>query len=184
MAIINPIGNALTGITGSGNFVGSNSPTLVTPNLGVASATSINFGGNALSNYISESTWTATFTFATPGDLSVVYVAQTGYYTRIGSVVYYQCVFACTPTFTTASGNMIIGGLPLAGIVQVPGSILVVEGLLFGTGVTMLTPYTENATTTLQIYGSGTASAGGFLTTASCVSGATISIRLAGFYFV
>ena len=42
MATINIIGNALSGTTGTGNFVGATSPTLVTPTLGVATATSIN----------------------------------------------------------------------------------------------------------------------------------------------
>ena len=43
MAIINSVGNALQGTTGTGNFVGANTPTLITPILGVATATSIKF---------------------------------------------------------------------------------------------------------------------------------------------
>ena len=46
MAIINSVGNALQGTTGTGNFVGANTPTLITPILGVATATSIKFSGN------------------------------------------------------------------------------------------------------------------------------------------
>lgn len=42
MATNNAVGNGLTGSTGSGAFVGATSPTLVTPVLGVASATTIN----------------------------------------------------------------------------------------------------------------------------------------------
>ena len=34
MTTINPVGNGLKGVTGSGNFVGATSPTLVTPVLG------------------------------------------------------------------------------------------------------------------------------------------------------
>jgi hypothetical protein len=43
MTVINSVGNALTGSTGTVNFVGSNTPTLITPVLGAASATSLSF---------------------------------------------------------------------------------------------------------------------------------------------
>lgn len=43
MATTNSVGNALTGLTGSGTFVGATSPTLVTPVLGAATATSLAF---------------------------------------------------------------------------------------------------------------------------------------------
>lgn len=42
MAAVNSVGNTLTGATGTGNFVGANTPTLITPVLGVATATSLN----------------------------------------------------------------------------------------------------------------------------------------------
>ena len=42
MATINQVGNSLTGLTGTGSFVGANTPTLITPVLGVATATSVN----------------------------------------------------------------------------------------------------------------------------------------------
>lgn len=43
MATTNDVGNILSGATGSGTFVGATSPTLVTPTLGAASATSLTF---------------------------------------------------------------------------------------------------------------------------------------------
>lgn len=43
MAAINQVGNTLTGLTGTGAFVGANTPTLITPNIGVATATSLVF---------------------------------------------------------------------------------------------------------------------------------------------
>ena len=42
MATNNALNLPLSGNTGTGNFVGANTPTLITPTLGVASATSIN----------------------------------------------------------------------------------------------------------------------------------------------
>lgn len=47
MATINIIGTGLTGTTGSGSNVGATSPTLVTPVLGAASATSLSFSSTS-----------------------------------------------------------------------------------------------------------------------------------------
>lgn len=47
MATINAVNTNLSGQTGTGSFVGSNSPILVTPNIGVATATSLAFQGSA-----------------------------------------------------------------------------------------------------------------------------------------
>lgn len=44
MAVINATGNALTGSTGTGAFVGANTPTLITPDIGAATGTSLNLG--------------------------------------------------------------------------------------------------------------------------------------------
>src|SRR5262249_32540240 len=62
-----------------------NSPTMTTPTLGVAGATSINFGGSTLSTYASG-TWTPTLRFG-GGTTGITYAAQQGTYTQIGSQV-------------------------------------------------------------------------------------------------
>lgn len=111
MAVINQVGNALTGSTGSGSFVGATSPTLLTPILGVASATSMNFGQTAL-NYYEESSFTPTVTFSTPGDVSISYSSRSGDYTRIGDLIYANVVMIFTPTYTTASGDLRIASFP------------------------------------------------------------------------
>ena len=66
-----------------------------------------------LLNWYEEGTWTPAFTFSTPGDLAVTYTTQVGFYTRTGSLVtaFFRCV-ASALTYTTASGNFIISGLP------------------------------------------------------------------------
>lgn len=69
----------------------------------------------------STGTWTPVLTFATPGDLSVVYATngQQGYYTKIGRLVTASCLISTsTFTFTTASGNLQITGLPFAARTQ------------------------------------------------------------------
>ncbi len=153
MATNNELNLGLSGSTGSGSFVGSTSPTFVTPNIGAATVTSINkvaftapasaatltiannksltssntltfngtdsstitFGAGGTAAYNSGFTaWTPTLTFATPGDLSVVYVTQIGSYVKIGSQVAITFSLQGTPTYTTASGAFNIGGLPFA----------------------------------------------------------------------
>jgi hypothetical protein len=47
MANINKVNTSLTGQTGTGSFVGSNSPTFTTPTLGAASATSLSFSSTS-----------------------------------------------------------------------------------------------------------------------------------------
>jgi hypothetical protein len=66
---------------------------------------------NGLDDY-EEGTWTPTVTFATPGNLNVVYVIRSGYYTKIGRKVTAQFVMTTsTFTHTTASGFLHITGL-------------------------------------------------------------------------
>lgn len=67
---------------------------------------------NTLDDY-EEGTWTPVLTFATPGDLSVTYANQAGFYTKIGREVILRFAMS-TATFThsTASGNLQITGLP------------------------------------------------------------------------
>jgi len=83
-----------------------------TPNIGVATATSINFGGVPLSTYSGLTAWTPVFSFSTPGNLTVSYATQVGSYNRIGNIVYINFTLICTPTFTTSSGYFLISGLP------------------------------------------------------------------------
>lgn len=61
-----------------------------------------------------EGLFTPTLSFATPGDLSVVYVQQEGYYWRVGPLVYFEALIQATPTFTTATGALLMPGLPFA----------------------------------------------------------------------
>lgn len=72
---------------------------------------SFDSGSNVLSQY-EEGTFTPTFTFITPGDLSVAYSSQVGSYIRIGDFVLVLIDVAFTPTFTTSSGIAIINTAP------------------------------------------------------------------------
>jgi hypothetical protein len=117
MTTQNSVNVGLSGTSGTGNFCGSNSPIIVTPTLGVAAATSINFGGSSLSTYKDSTSFAPTITFDTVGDLSVAYATQNGEYLQIGSIVIASISLTFTPTYTTASGNIRIS-LPLTIINQ------------------------------------------------------------------
>lgn len=116
------LASLLTDETGTGANVHATSPTLVTPVLGVATATSINFGQDAL-NYYDEGTFTPVVTFATAGDLSVSYVNQSGTYVRIGAFVNAVIVLTFTPTYTTSSGAIQITGAPFTASATVIGAM-------------------------------------------------------------
>lgn len=105
---ITSVGNttSIASQTGTGSkIVVDTSPTLVTPNVGAATATSINFGGQTCNNY-SEGTWT-------PADGSgsgVTFTVVAAHYTRICNLV---TVYANFTVNTTSSSNVVIvSGLP------------------------------------------------------------------------
>lgn len=69
---------------------------------------------NTLDDY-EEGTWTPAITFATAGDLAVVYSVQVANYTKIGKLVVASLnITTSTFTHTTASGVLQITGLPFA----------------------------------------------------------------------
>jgi hypothetical protein len=104
-------------ITGSGSLVRATSPTLTTPTLGVASATSINFGGGALSNYVPLTSFTPVIEGSSTAGTGT-YSVQVGRYMRIGSMVHAS--LRLTWSAHTGTGNMVINGLPVA-MVNVSG---------------------------------------------------------------
>lgn len=58
--------------------------------------------------------WTPEITFATPGDVSVAYSTQRGFYVRMGMLCWIEFVIVTTTSFTwsTASGNLQVTNLP------------------------------------------------------------------------
>jgi hypothetical protein len=86
---------------------------------------------NTLDDY-EEGTWTPAFSFATPGNLTVVYSIRIGEYTKIGRHVELSFnMSTSTFTHTTASGNATITGFPFT-----VGGTLAPVGALFWGGIT------------------------------------------------
>ena len=74
--------------------------------------------------------WTPTVTAATVGDLSIVYGSRDAWYIRIGNAVFVRCLLPFTPTYSTASGDIIIDGLPfvLNNFRDIVGNIVTMSG--------------------------------------------------------
>ncbi len=105
--------------TGTGALARATSPTFVTPVLGAAAATSINFGGSTLSIY-ATGTWTPIL--VSDGGGTATYQTNAGTYTRIDSLVLFQITLLLTGL--PAAGNLSISGLPFTvGTVYSGGSM-------------------------------------------------------------
>jgi len=70
----------------------------------------------ALLSYTASTSFVPTFTFSTPGDLSVAYTIQTGRYIRFGNFVWFRAQLTFEPTYTTASGSARIDDLPVTSL--------------------------------------------------------------------
>lgn len=78
-----------------------------------------NEAGSGVLPFITTGTWTPVLTFATPNDLSVGYALQTGTYVQVGAagngfVIVDFAITTSSFTYTTASGNLQVTGLPIA----------------------------------------------------------------------
>jgi len=124
--------------------------------------------------------WTPVFTFATPGNLSVSYATQVGSYVKVGN--HYTVTFSlvCTPTFSTASGNFQITGLPVAsnstaGNVAV-GSLYMQGTYTWPVGSTTIVTTNAAGTSIIGVQASGIATAAASLTTASFTTTSAVTL--------
>lgn len=145
IATITGVGTCAT--VGSSDL--ASSLVLTTPNIGVATGTSISFGGSALNTYVSNGAWT-------PIDSSgaaLTFTAVSAGYTQIGNMVFAYSNFTYP---TTADGTMnVIGGLP----VTVPNQEYARKcDLIFNTAATpaVIAVPVKN-TTTFSLFSSGAA---------------------------
>lgn len=175
MSTNNAVNTSLSQQTGTGKFVGDTSPTLVTPSLGVATATSVNFGGNALSVYAENQSWTPVVTFATPGDLSVAYTTQGGVYTDIGRVRILAFSLVFTPTYTTASGSFEITGIGITGNGNYTAPLVIASAFTWTAGRTQLILECP-ATNYLVINQFGTGAGAALISTTNFTSGLAVTI--------
>jgi autotransporter family porin len=153
----------------------------------IVSNNGINFGGSTLENYVTAGTFTPVFTFTTPGDLSVSYSVQAGNYTRVGNVVNAQIQIVATPTFTTASGEVSITGLPIA-TTSASGyelsATFISYGFSYPAAATVLFLYAGGSATTMSMYGVTATGTNPQVGTTQFVSGQAIQIHANFTYLV
>lgn len=80
--------------SGTGAFTRVTTPTFVTPVLGAATATSINFGDTTFSRYV-KGTYTPVMTLVGgAGDITPVYTTNTAQYIAVGDLIYVTIQFS------------------------------------------------------------------------------------------
>lgn len=128
-------------------------------------------------------TWTPTITTATVGNLSISYTAQTGTIIIIGGFALVRCQINFTPTYTTASGEVRIDGMPVAsssswtGLFQTQG-----VGFAFPSGSSYILPLTNAGSTYFRMRGFGTAQADDAVTAATSMPSGTAQAWTFNFY--
>lgn len=102
--------------------------------------------------------FTPTISFVTPGDLTVVYNVQVGFYWQVGNLILLRSRVAFTPTYTTSSGALVMPH-PFFTLVNgtVGGSFFPGLPIAFPAGTTQITPlpFASTTETELRAFGSG-----------------------------
>ncbi len=138
-----------------------------------------------LRGYEETGTGTVTVTHATPGDLSVTYTAQALRYTLNGNRCFVDIDLAWTPTFTTASGEWRISGLPFAANASSRGSGTLrskSSNVTFPASCTQVNVQVAPSVTYLRLIGLGSTVAAAGFNTSNFTSGAAHTLQLSVVY--
>lgn len=127
-----------------------------------------------------DGTWTPVATFATPGDLSVVYTRQIGKYTKIGNLYFIYIDIAFTPTFTTASGNFSITGAPVTPANNIGLSINTAAPFIYPASHLWLSMSHSASTNAITITSFASAVAAAILASTAFTSGTPVVITANG----
>lgn len=133
-----------------------------------------------------EGTWTPVFTFNTPGDLALSAVTANATYTKIGRLVSLICDYTFTPTFTTASGQAKITGIPFANSAQITTSSVMTNGntVTYPAGTTTIFGQLPASTTTnIFLYGTGSGVALAAVNATNFTSGSPVTLHFEVTYF-
>lgn len=127
-------------------------------------------------------TWTPVLTFATPGDLNVVYSSQLGTYTLLADRCHFSVlIVTSTFTHTTASGVLKVTGLPYTvGAISGYGA-----GGVSGytkAGYTQIVPLGLAGQTYVQFLAFGSGVAADALNETNMPTGGTVIVAITGSY--
>lgn len=164
MATNNSVNTSLSSQTGTGTFVGSTSATLVTPTLGAASATSVNFGNTG--NGIIGTTNNSSASAGVVGEIISSSIVS-------GSPV----VFTSGQANTLTSVNLTAGDWDIVGNIDVSGTTTTFLAVGFSTTSSLPDPSLYN-----QVTGLATSSAMGLSAPSKPLSLSTATtINIIGF---
>jgi hypothetical protein len=169
-------------VKSSGNIVlnGGDMPMQSTADFIVLMGTST--GAQEIARSHVAKTFTPVVTFATPGDLSVAYTDQSGRYTIVGNILKWEMTLSFTPTYTTASGDFIITGLPVAPLLNGAGQQATrLSGVAWGGTDTQISVYV-NSSSEIKLWRTLSASAGGPAQPTHIPSGTAYTFWLSGSY--
>lgn len=128
---------------------------------------------------------TPTLTAAVVGNLSVSYAggAQVFEYTKLGKLISYSFNIQCVPTYTTATGQAFITGLPVAqtGALNSTGP-LTFSGLTKA-GFSQITHHPQQSDTKIAMYACNTGSAFANVNITDFPTGGTVILQGSGQYF-
>lgn len=132
--------------------------------------------------------FTPEVTFATPGDLSVVYTVQVGRYAVLaGGAVYVEVSVTFTPTYTTASGEFRISGLPnamqslnVSGVDHALPLTVINSAFTWPASATQVVARLNSNSTNFRLYGLGSGIGPTIFTTTNVPSGTAKSIAFSG----
>ncbi|GAB4071786.1 hypothetical protein KHC28_00470 [Ancylobacter sonchi] len=127
---------------------------------------------------------TVTFSFATPGDVSVSYASQSIIWQRDGNYVNVEIALRATLTFTTASGALQILGLPYPALSAVNKIDLVASNSAFSSWNSRveIVPSVQEGTTRIELRGYSSNVDSSPITASNVVSGSELLLRLSGTY--
>lgn len=168
---------------GQGGYNFSGIVTLATGQLAFPAAQNPSANANTLDDY-EEGTWTPVLTFSTPGNISVVYTTQIGSYVKIGGRLFLDySINTSTFSYTTASGNLRVTGLPFNPPAQLITGTILFSGFDLTAGYTALTPVTVASSAINEFWQQGDTAGAGILTATNEVSGINKLIVVTMNYF-
>lgn len=137
-----------------------------------------NWNANHTITPYTEATWLPVITATTSGDLSVGYAQEIGSYTRVGRTVTVSFLIATNSfTYTTASGEIRISGLPIASHATAVGAGALNMGGWTSSSYTSLSIIPVSGTTQLKVGLAGSGVAATTMAITSCPSAGTVTMQ-------
>jgi hypothetical protein len=137
--------------------------------------------------YFGSNTWVPVLTFATPGDLAVAYSTQVGRIMRANNMLaYWATIITSSFAYTTASGNLLVTGLPSAAItvanMSSPGACL--WSGITKANYTHISPTISSASSNILFSASGSGQVRTTVTAADVPTGSAVQLYIHGSYMV